>query len=152
MDLLHIFSSINNTFFSVLVIIFSNVSYFCFNYTNTLFIHAMNYFSVVPWIIFLMCIKNYFFNCRAENYFWQYREYIFWSSVHCGPCIWSGLVRVFDLLWSFWKLCKWRSTFKENAKAKHCQRKKQKRFSSLLQNLLGASSLSLVMRFSGPKI
>ena len=53
-------SSINNTFFSVLVIIFSNMSYFCFNYTNTLFIHAMNYFSVVPWIIFLMCIKNYF--------------------------------------------------------------------------------------------
>ena len=35
---------------------------FCFNYTNTLFIHAMNYFSVVhvPWIIFLMCIENYF--------------------------------------------------------------------------------------------
>ena len=99
-------SSINNTFFSVLVIIFSNMSYFCFNYTNTLFIHAMNYFSVVPWIIFLMCSKNFFFNCRAENYFWQYREFIFWSSVHCGPCIWSGLVRVFDLLWSFWKLCK----------------------------------------------
>ena len=56
-------SLINNTFFSVLVIIFSNMSYFCFNYTlNTLFIHAMNYFSVVhvPWIIFLMCIKNHF--------------------------------------------------------------------------------------------
>ena len=51
-----------NTFFCVLVIIFSNMSYFCFNYTNTLFIHAINYFSVVhvPWIIFLMCIKNYF--------------------------------------------------------------------------------------------
>ena len=48
MDLLHIFASINNTFFSVLVIIFSNMSYFCFNHTNTHFIHAMNYFSVVP--------------------------------------------------------------------------------------------------------
>ena len=60
MDLLHIFASINSTFFSVLVIIFSNMSYFCFNYTNTHFIHAMNYFSVVPWIIFLMCITNYF--------------------------------------------------------------------------------------------
>ena len=33
-------SSINNTFFSVLVIIFSNMSYFCFNYTNTFFIHT----------------------------------------------------------------------------------------------------------------
>ena len=53
-------SSLNNTFFSVLVIIFSNKSYFCFNYTNTFFIHAMNYFSVVLRIIFLMCIKNYF--------------------------------------------------------------------------------------------
>ena len=53
-------SSLNTTFFSVLVIIFSNKSYFCFNYTNTFFIHAMNYFSVVLGIIFLMCIKNYF--------------------------------------------------------------------------------------------
>ena len=55
-------SSINNTFFSVLVIIFSNISYlFFFNYTNTFFIHTMNYFSVVLRIIFLMCIENYFF-------------------------------------------------------------------------------------------
>ena len=60
MDLLHILSSINNTFFSVLVIIFSNMSYFCFNYRNTFFIHVMNYFSVVLRIIFLTCIKNYF--------------------------------------------------------------------------------------------
>ena len=60
LGLLHILSSINNTFFSVLVIIFSNMSYFCFNYRNTFFIHAMNYFSVVLRIIFLMCIKNYF--------------------------------------------------------------------------------------------
>ena len=44
----------------MLVITFSNKSYFCFNYTNTFFIHAMNYFSVVLRIIFLMCIKNYF--------------------------------------------------------------------------------------------
>ena len=53
-------SSLNNTFFSVLVIIFCNKSYFCFNYMNTFFIHAMNYFSVVLRIIFPMCIKNYF--------------------------------------------------------------------------------------------
>ena len=53
-------SSLNNTFFSVLVIIFSNKSYFCFNYRNTFFTHTMNYFSVVLRIIFLMCIKNYF--------------------------------------------------------------------------------------------
>ena len=60
MDILLFLSSLNNTFFSVLVIIFSNKSYFCFNYTNTFFIHAMNYFSVVLRIIFLMYIKNYF--------------------------------------------------------------------------------------------
>ena len=53
-------SSLNNTFFSVLAIIFSYKSYFCFNYRNTFFSHAMNYFSVVLRIIFLMCIKNYF--------------------------------------------------------------------------------------------
>ena len=57
-------SSINNTFFSVLVFIFSNMSYFCFNYTNTFFIHTMNYFSVVLRTIFLMCIENYFFTRR----------------------------------------------------------------------------------------
>ena len=54
-------SSPNNTFFSVLVIIISNMSYFCFNYTNTFFIRTTNYFSVVLRIIFLMCIENYFF-------------------------------------------------------------------------------------------
>ena len=58
MDLLHILSSINNTFFSMLLIIFSNTGYFCFNYTNTFFIHTMNYFSVVLRIIFLMCIEK----------------------------------------------------------------------------------------------
>ena len=39
------------------------------------------------------------------------------------------------------KTLKWRSAFKENAKAKNCQGKKQKGFSSFLQNLSGASSL-----------
>ena len=52
--------SLNKTFFSVCGIIFSNKSYFCFNYRNTFFIHAMNYFSVVLRVIFLMCVKNYF--------------------------------------------------------------------------------------------
>ena len=55
MDLLHILLSINKTFFSVLVIIFSNMSYFCFNSTNTFFIHTMNHFPVVLRIY-------YFFN------------------------------------------------------------------------------------------
>ena len=78
-------SSINNTFYSVLVIIFSKMSYFCFNDTNTFFIHTMNYFSVVLRTIFLMCIENYFF----------LRRRIFGPTMLCGPCSWSGLVRVF---------------------------------------------------------
>ena len=136
-------SSLNNTFFSVLVIIFSNKSYFCFNCTNTFFIHAMNYFSMILRIILLVCMKNYFL-IGPRIIFSRYREFIFWSKMHCGPCIWSGLVRIFDFLGRpFWKLCKWRSAFKGNAKAKHCQGKKRKRFSSFLQNLSGASSLCL---------
>ena len=103
-------SSINNTFFSVLVIIFSNMSYlfFCFfNYTNTFFIHTMNYFSVVLRIIFLMCIENYFFHW-AENYFSRYREVIFEPTMLCWRCSCSGLVRVFGRFpftrkfWKFW--------------------------------------------------
>ena len=68
-------SSLNNSFFSVFVIIFNNKSYFCFNYSKTFFIHAMNYFSVVLRIIFLMYIKNYFligpriiFRCIANSF------------------------------------------------------------------------------------
>ena len=72
--------SLNNTFFSVLVIIFSNKSYFCFHYRNTFFVHAMNYFSVVLRIIFLRCIKNYFL-IGPENYFSRYRKFIFWSTI-----------------------------------------------------------------------
>ena len=59
MDLLHIF--VINKQYLFQRVIFSNMSYFCFNYTNTFFIHTMNYFSVVLRIIFLMCIENYFF-------------------------------------------------------------------------------------------
>ena len=144
-------SSLNNTFFSVFVIIFNNKS-FCFNYSNTFFIHAMNYFSVVLRIIFLMYIKNYFL--IGPRIIFRGIANLFLGL----QCI-AGLA--FEVDWfeffyflgrPFWKLCKWRSAFKENAKAKHCQGKKRKRFSSFLQNLSGASSLSLVMRFSGPKI
>ena len=42
MDLLHIF--VINKQYLFQRVIFSNMSYFCFNYTNTFFIHTMNYF------------------------------------------------------------------------------------------------------------
>ena len=69
----------------MLVIIFSNMSYFCFDYVNTLFIHTTNYLSVVIRIIFLMCIENYFF-IGLLIIFPDIREFIFWPTMHCGPC------------------------------------------------------------------
>ena len=100
----------------------------------------MNYLSVVLWIMFLMCMKNYFFiELRIifrsiANLFWAYNA--LWAS----QLKWTG-----SSLWLPWatilKTLKWRSAFKENATAKHCQGKKQKRFSSFLQNLSAASSL-----------
>ena len=122
--------SINNTFFSVLVIIFNNMSYLCFNYTNTFFIHTMNYFSVVLWIIFLMCMENCFFIGRR----------IIFRSI--ANLFWARTGSSFLLPWAtILKTLKWRSAFKENATAKRSQRKKQKRFSSFLQYLSAASSL-----------
>ena len=64
-------------------VIFSNMTYFCINYTNTFFIHTMNYFSVVLWIIFLMCMENYFFIGpriifrSIANLFWAYN--VLWA-------------------------------------------------------------------------
>ena len=110
--------------------------------------------------VFLLSLNKTFFSVLAiifsnKCYFcFNYTNNFFihpW--IICGPCIWSGLVRVFHFLRRpFWKLCKWRSAFKENAKPKHCEGKKRKRFSSCLQNLSRASGPSLVMRFSGPEI
>ena len=148
MDMLCILSSLNNTFFSVLIIIFSNKSYLCFNYTKCFF-HSCHelYFSVVLRIIFPMCIKNYFligpwiiFRGMANLFFGL-------------QCI-AGLVFEVDWFESLTSLGDRfeRSALKENVKAKHCQGKKRKRFSSFLQNLSRASSLSLVIRFSGPTI
>ena len=140
-------SSLNNTFFSVFVIIFNNKRYFCFNYSNTFFIHAMNYFSVVLRIIFPMCIKNYFLTGP-----WIIFRGI--ANLFFGlQCI-AGLVFEVDWFESLTSLGDHfeRSAFKENVKAKHCQGKKRKRFSSFSQNLSRASSLSLAMRFSGPTI
>ena len=63
-------SSINNTFFSVLVIILSNMSYFCFNYKKTFFIYTMSYFSVVLRIMFSLGRELFFAVSRI--YFWAY--------------------------------------------------------------------------------
>ena len=100
-------SSLNNTFFSVLVIIFSNKSYFCFNYTKYFFHSCHEFFFSGTSNYFSNVYQELFFNW-AENYFSWYRKFIFWSTMHWGPCIWSGLVRVFWLPWVtifelFWK-------------------------------------------------
>ena len=92
--------------------------------------------SVVLRIIFPMCIKNYFliglwiiFRGIANLFFGL-------------QCI-AGLVFEVDWFESLTSLGDHfeRGAFKENVKAKHCQGKKRKRFSSFLQNLSGASSL-----------
>ena len=96
-----------------------------------------NNFLVVLPIIFNTSIENYFFivliiifRCIANLFL----------GLQCFAGKWTG-----SSLWFPWatilKTLKWRSAFKENAKAKNCQGKKQKGFSSFLQNLSGASSL-----------
>ena len=91
-------SSVNNTFFSVLVIIFSNMSYFCFNYRNTFFLHVMNYFSVVLRIIFLMCIKNYFLIGPRIFFFAVSRIYfLVYNALQALHLKWNG-----SSLWLLW--------------------------------------------------
>ena len=95
----------------------------------------------MPLIIFQWYFELFFY-MRIENYFSRYREFIFGptTALLALQLKWTG-----SSLWLPWatilKTLKWRSALKENAKAKHCQGKKQKRFSSFLQNLSGASSL-----------
>ena len=96
-----------------------------------------NNFLVVPRIIFNTSIENYmitWFFAVVRIYFWAY------NALRALQLKWTG--------WSLWlpwatilKTLKRRSAFKEKAKAKTCQGKKQKRFPSFLQNLSGASSL-----------
>ena len=81
-----------------------------------------NCFFIGPRIIFR----------SVANLFWAYNA--LWA-LHLK---WTGS----SLPWAtILKTLKWRSAFKENAKVKHCQGKKRKRFSSFLQNLSGTSSL-----------
>ena len=73
MDLLCIFVITRQYFFSMLVIIFSNMSYFCFYYTNTFFhsYHKLffsgtsNYFSNVYQELFFRVIANLFFSLQC---------------------------------------------------------------------------------------
>ena len=130
-------SSINNTFFSVLVL----ATWLIF----VLIIQIL--FSFIPWIIF-QWYSNYVSNVYgelffhwAENYFSQYREFILGLQ-----CLWALQLKwTGSSLWLPWatilKTLKWRSALKENVTPKHCQGKKQKRFSSFLQNMSAASSL-----------
>ena len=84
----------------------------------------IEYFFIVLIIIFR----------SSRIYFWAYK------ALRALQLKWTG--SSLRLPWAtILKTLKWRSAFKENAKAKNCQGKKQKGFSSFLQNLSGASSL-----------
>ena len=71
------FSSLSSTFFSILVIIFSNISYFCFDHTRSLIIRIL--FSFIPRIIFLICIENYNDAHRGHmtSFLWKWKLYDF---------------------------------------------------------------------------
>ena len=77
----------------------------------------------------------------AENYFSQYRKFILGLQCFAGLAVEVDWFESLTSLGDHLKTLKWRSAFTENATAKHCQGKKQKRFSSFLQNLSAASSL-----------
>ena len=82
--------------------------------------------------LFFHWAENYFRS--VTNLFWDY------NALWALQLKWSG--SSLRLPWAtVLKTLKWRSAFKKNATVKHCQEKKQKRFSSFLQNLSSASSL-----------
>ena len=144
-------SSINNTFFSVLVIIFINMSYFCFNYTNTFFIHTMNYFSVVLWIIFLMCIENYFFIGpriifhSVTNLFWAYNALWALQLRWTGSSLWVPWATILKT-WSGGVLSK-------RMPQRNIVRERNKRGFHLFYKICQQPVVcAFMMRFSGPKI
>ena len=112
----------------------------------------MNYFSVVLGIIFLMYIKNYFL--IGPRIIFRGIANLFFSL----QCI-AGLAFEVDWFEFFTSLGDHFENFasggvlsKRMPRRNIVRELKRQRFSSFLQNLSGASSLSLVMRFSGPKI
>ena len=70
----------------MLVIILSNKSYFCFNYTKCFFHSCHEVFFSGTSNYFSNVYQELFFNW-AVNYFSRYREFIFWSTMHCGLAV-----------------------------------------------------------------
>ena len=147
MDPLCIFVITTQDFFSVLLISFSCMNYFLwrlFNFfcccMNKFFMRTTNYFFSVLRIIFNTSIENYFFIVLIIIFHGIMNLFLGLQCFGVLQLKWTD-----SSLWLPWatilKTLKWRSAFKENAKAKHSQGKKRKRFSSFLQNLSGASCL-----------
>ena len=119
---------------------------------NKFFMRTTNNFLVVPRIIFNTSIENYFFivlriifRCIANLFL----------VLQC----FAGLAVEVDWFESLTSLGDHFENFasggvfsKRMPRRNIVRELKRQRFSSFLQNLSGASSLSLVMRFSGPKI
>ena len=82
-------------------------------------------------MIFLMYIENYFF-LGPRIIFSRYRELIFWPAMHCGPCSWRRLVRVFHFLGVLSKVMPRRNIARE---------RNERNFHLFLQNLRGTSGL-----------
>ena len=98
-------------------------------------------FVCISFAQYCTSIENYFFTVLLII-FWRYREFIFGPTMPCGPCSWSGLIRVFDFLGRpFWKLWSGGVLSKRMPRRNIVRERKEKGFSSLVQNLSGASSL-----------
>ena len=134
MDLLCIFviTKLHNTFFSVLVIIVTTwiifviiIRIFFHSYHELFFSGTLNYFSNVY-------RSRNIFSLGGELFFAVSRIYLLaYNALRALQLKGTGSSVSFP--WrAFWKLCKRRSAFKENAKAKHCQGKKRKSFPSFL--------------------
>ena len=139
--------SLNKPFFSVCGIIFSNKSYFCFNYRNTFFIHAMNYFSVVLRIIFLMYIKNYLL--IGPRIIFRGIANLFFSL----QCIAGLAFQVFDFLGDHFENFASGGVFSKRMPRRNIVRERNDRGFHLSYKICQELVVcAFVMRFSGPKI
>ena len=109
------------------------MNYFCYNYTNIFFnsYHELffsgnsNYFSNVYRSRIIFSLGGELFFAVSGIYLLAYNALRALQLKGTGSTVWFP--------WrAFWKLWNRRSAFKENAKVKHCQGKKRKRFPSFL--------------------
>ena len=142
------FSSLNNTFFSVLIIIFSNKSYFCFNYTKC-------FFSFMPWIIFqwyfelfFQCVSRIIFQLGRELFFAVSRIYfLVYNALRALYLKWTG-----SSLWLPWATVLKGVLSKRMSRRNIVRERNERGFHLSYKICQELVVCAFVMRFSGPKI